>query len=112
MPKPRIKPVYSTRLGKLYEADCMEVLPTLAAESVDTVFADPPFNLNKNYGTRRSDRRPDEEYLSWCREWLAECVRVLKPGGSLFLYNLPKWNVPLGAHLGELGLEFRHWIAV
>jgi DNA modification methylase len=29
--------------------------------------------------------------------WTAECVRVLKPGGSFFLYNLPKWNVLLGA---------------
>jgi site-specific DNA-methyltransferase (adenine-specific) len=39
-------------------------------------------------------------------------VRVLKPGGSLFVYNLPKWNIPLGVYLAELGLDFRHWIAV
>ena len=39
-------------------------------------------------------------------------MRVLKPGGSLFLYNLPKWNVLLGAFLSEQGLDFRHWIAV
>lgn len=107
-----LKPTYRTARGQLYEADCMTVLPMLTGESVDTVFADPPFNLNKDYGARRSDRRPDVEYLAWCREWLAECVRLLKPGGSLFLYNLPKWNIPLGASLSEMGLEFRHWIAV
>jgi site-specific DNA-methyltransferase (adenine-specific) len=114
MSKPRqsLKPVYRTRLGKLYEADCMAVLPTLAADSVDTVFADPPFNLNKDYGGRRADRQPDSEYLEWCRAWLGECVRVLKPGGSLFVYNLPKWNIHLGAHLSALGMDFRHWIAV
>ena len=105
-------PVYKTRLGKLYEADCMAVLPTIATESVDTVFADPPFNLNKQYGSRRADRQPDAEYLDWCRAWLGECVRVLRPGGSLFLYNLPKWNIHLGVHLSTLGLDFRHWIAV
>ena len=33
-------------------------------------------------------------------------------GGLFFLYNLPKWNVLLGAYLAELGMEFRHWIAV
>ncbi len=38
-------------------------------------------------------------------------IRVLKPGGSLFLFNLPKWNLTLGHYLGER-LTFRHWIAV
>ena len=107
-----LQPVLETALGMLYQADCMEVLPTLAAESVDTVFADPPFNLRKQYGDKISDDQPEAAYLDWCRTWLAECVRVLKPGGSLFLYNLPKWNIPLGAFLGERGLDFRHWIAV
>ena len=109
---PRQKPVFKTALGKLYEADCMAVLPHLKSESIDTVFADPPFNLKKNYGRKSSDDRATEEYLAWCHLWLRECVRVLKPGGSLFLYNLPKWNIPLGAYLLEQKLDFRHWIAI
>jgi site-specific DNA-methyltransferase (adenine-specific) len=108
----RIAPILKTALGSLYQADCMHILPTLALESVDTVFADPPFNLNKQYGTRSSDNQPDSEYLDWCKDWLRECIRILKPGGSLFLYNLPKWNIPLGAFLTDSGLDFRHWIAV
>jgi len=107
-----LDPVFTSDLGRLYQADCMAVLPTLAAESVDTVFADPPFNLNKTYGQRSTDDQPEGDYLEWCREWLAECIRVLRPGGALFLYNLPKWNIPLGAFLGDSGLDFRHWIAV
>lgn len=88
------------------------LLPTLKGKSVDTVFADPPFNLGKRYGTRCSDYRTEDEYLVWCKRWLQECERVLKPGGALFLYNLPKWNVLLGPHLRDLGLQFRHWIAI
>jgi site-specific DNA-methyltransferase (adenine-specific) len=107
-----LRPVLKTTLGRLYQADCMEVLPTLKTASVDTVFADPPFNLNKLYGKKVSDDRPDAAYLDWCRAWLGECIRVLKPGGSLFVYNLPKWNIPLGAFLMDRGLDFRHWIAV
>lgn len=103
-------PFFCTESGALYAGDCLDVLPHILVESVDTVFADPPFNLGKTYGKRSNDRRPD--YLEWCRVWLAECVRVLKPGGSFFVYNLPKWNVPIGAFLMEQGLEFRHWIAV
>ncbi len=107
-----MRPVFTTILGRLYEADCMDVLPTLDADSVDTVFADPPFNLNKDYGRRSSDDREDRVYLEWCYGWLKECSRALKPGGALFVYNLPKWNIHLGAHLSGLGLNFRHWIAI
>ena len=103
---------YVSDLGALYSADCMQVLPSIRDEVVDTVFADPPFNLGKEYGKNSHDLRPDSEYVCWCQAWLAECVRVLKPGGSLFVYNLPKWNILLGAYLMSQGLEFRHWIAI
>lgn len=99
-----------TELGALFAGDCLDILPKIQDEVVDTVFADPPFNLGKEYGARSNDKRPD--YLEWCYKWLAECVRILKPGGSLFVYNLPKWNISLGAFLGSQGLDFRHWIAV
>ncbi|HUG80103.1 MAG TPA: site-specific DNA-methyltransferase [Bryobacterales bacterium] len=106
------EPHYISSLGALFGDDCVNVLPFIADESVDTVFADPPFNLGKEYGKRSNDDRPDTEYLEWCRTWVAESARTVKPGGAFFLYNLPKWNVPLGAYLSELGLTFRHWIAV
>ena len=105
-------PFHATAHGAIFAADCMKVLPLLKDEVVDTVFADPPFNLGKEYGKNTDDSLPDERYVRWCQEWLAECVRVLKPGGSLFLYNLPKWNILLGAFLHTQGLEFRHWIAI
>jgi site-specific DNA-methyltransferase (adenine-specific) len=106
------EPVYRSSLGALFAGDCMSVLPLVRDGVVDTVFADPPFNLGKLYGAKCDDLKPEEEYLRWCKAWIGECVRVLKPGGAFFLYNLPKWNVLLGAHLSDLGMEFRHWIAV
>jgi site-specific DNA-methyltransferase (adenine-specific) len=90
----------------------MEILPMLQSGTVDTVFADPPFNLGKAYGKHVRDDLAEERYLQWCRDWLSECCRVLKPGGSLFLYNLPKWNVHLAPFLLARGLDFRHWIAI
>lgn len=90
----------------------MKVLPLIADGMVDTVFADPPFNLGKLYGKNTDDAISEAAYLDWCRKWITECVRVLKPGGALFLYNLPKWNVLLGAYVFELGMQFRHWIAI
>jgi site-specific DNA-methyltransferase (adenine-specific) len=107
-----IAPHFTTPHGALFAGDCMAVLPVIADNVIDTVFADPPFNLGKEYGDSTDDLQPDDAYLAWCRRWLAECVRILKPGGSLFVYNLPRWNILLGAHLTTLGMDFRHWIAV
>ena len=101
---------HATEMGALFAGDCLDILPTIRSGVADTVFADPPFNLGKEYGERSNDLRPD--YLDWCYRWLAECVRILKPGGSMFVYNLPKWNIPIGAFLAGQGLDFRHWIAV
>jgi site-specific DNA-methyltransferase (adenine-specific) len=106
------EPFYCSDLGALYADDCMAVLPWIRDEAVDTVFADPPFNLGKAYGSRTNDDVSDEEYLSWCKAWIQECCRTLQEGGSFFLYNLPKWNILLGSYLTEIGMTFRHWIAV
>lgn len=111
MSKP-VKPFFISPYGALFDGDCVKILPLLNNDTIDTVFADPPFNLGKQYGKKTNDNIPDVEYIAWCKKWLAECVRVLKPGGALFVYNLPKWNIPLGAYLSELEMQFRHWIAV
>ncbi len=105
-------PFYTSSLGVLFGDDCMAVLPFIKDGVVDTVFADPPFNLGKQYGSRSKDDLADDAYLAWCKDWIKECIRTLKPGGAFFLYNLPKWNILLGGYLTEIGLTFRHWIAV
>jgi site-specific DNA-methyltransferase (adenine-specific) len=104
-------PALRTELGRLYGEDCLEVLPHVPTRSVDCVFADPPFNLGKDYGDGVSDDLAGDAYLAWCRRWLDECVRVLKPGGALFVYNLPKHNIHLAAYLDRF-LELKHWVAV
>lgn len=106
------EPFYVSSLGALFGDDCMTILPFIKDEVVDTVFADPPFNLGKQYGGRSNDSLADEAYLEWCKNWIKESCRTLKPGGAIFLYNLPKWNILLGAYLTEIGMTFRHWIAV
>lgn len=105
-------PYYLSDLGVLFSDDCMHIFSGMQDNMIDTVFADPPFNLNKEYGKQSKDNLTEEEYLVWSYHWIDECIRVLKPGGSLFLYNLPKWNIMLGAHLTQRGMMFRHWIAI
>ena len=102
----------ATARGALYRCDCLHLLSLLPDASIDTVFADPPFNLGKDYGSRRvRDDREAGDYLAWARGWLDESIRVLKPGGALFVYSLPRWAFHFAAHL-DGPLEFRHWIAL
>jgi site-specific DNA-methyltransferase (adenine-specific) len=108
-----MEPVFSTRLGRWYQTDCGKLLRSLDDGSVHTIFADPPFNLGKTYGRSGSDERADAEYRAWCETWLIDAVRVLAPGGAMFLYHLPRWLVPLGAFLSSRPeMTFRHWIAI
>jgi DNA modification methylase len=72
-------PFYRTENGLLFEGDCLDVLANLRGNCIDTVFADPPFNLGKTYGRRSDDSLADDQYLKWCRKWLYECVRILVP---------------------------------
>lgn len=69
-------PVYVTAHGALYNVDCMRMLPVLKNEVADTVFADPPFNLGKQYGEHTRDNLPDGHYIEWCRQWPG----TLRPG--------------------------------
>lgn len=105
------EPIMRSEKGVLYEGDCMDTLNGMEDESVDMIFADPPFNLNKLYPSNINDNLREEKYIEWSNRWIIECIRVLKHGGSFFLWNLPKWNVRFASVL-ERYLTFRHWIAV
>lgn len=108
-----MKRLHATALGELYQADCVALLNSISDNVVHTLFADPPFNLKKDYGKHGSDNLAEEAYVVWSKQWLTECVRVLAPGGALFVYNLPKWLIQYGAFLnGFRDLTFKHWIAV
>jgi site-specific DNA-methyltransferase (adenine-specific) len=66
--------------------DTIKILPTLEAESAQIIIADPPYNIGKDFGND-SDKRPMDEYLLWCEEWIKECLRILKPNGTMFIYG-------------------------
>ncbi len=69
---------------KLLHGDCLEILPTLAAESFDLVVTSPPYNLGIAYKSFK-DTAPREEFLQWCRSWAAEVKRVMADDASFFL---------------------------
>jgi site-specific DNA-methyltransferase (adenine-specific) len=73
---------YSHPHGQLYQGDSVDWLKSLEAESVDLIFADPPYNIKKadwdNFETQ-------EQYVEWSLLWIGEASRILKPTGSLYI---------------------------
>lgn len=69
----------------IYNGDCFECLNDVRDESVDLIFADPPYNIGKKFGDFIDSWASDKEYAEWCYEWLQLCIKKLKPHGSLYV---------------------------
>jgi site-specific DNA-methyltransferase (adenine-specific) len=71
---------------KIFWGDALQVLAEeIPDASVDLVFADPPYNIGKNFNGRKDKWSSDTEYVEWCYRWLTLCINKLKPNGSLYL---------------------------
>lgn len=62
--------------------DSIKVLSKIPDKSINLVFADPPYNIGKTFGTRKEDFTKDE-YLEWCKNWIDESMRILKEDGVM-----------------------------
>ncbi|MBN1514780.1 MAG: site-specific DNA-methyltransferase [Phycisphaerae bacterium] len=97
-------------IDTIHEGDCIAGMSALDPESVDLVFADPPFNIGYDYD-EYDDRKAREEYLAWSRNWMAEVWRVLKPTGTFWLAIGDEYAAELkllAQH--ELGFVCRSWV--
>ncbi|RXK85045.1 adenine-specific DNA-methyltransferase [Chlorobaculum sp. 24CR] len=66
--------------------DAMDVLASEIPDgSVSLIFADPPYNIGKNFNGRKDRWESDEKYLDWCYRWISLCIDKLAPDGSFYL---------------------------
>jgi len=70
---------------KLFCQDVFTALQFLPDQSVDLMFADPPYNLTKSFNDRKFRQTSLEEYSEWLESWLAQTVRILKPTASIYI---------------------------
>lgn len=81
----------------LYNGDCIEILKTIKSESIDLIFADPPYFLSNGGKSIHSgkivsvnkgdwdDKTKYDDHLKFTKEWLTESFRVLKYNGSIWV---------------------------
>lgn len=113
------RPRKKSPLGQILLGDCIDQLKALPDASVDLVFADPPYNLQLEGDLLRPNNTVVDgvhqdwdkfqsfaEYDQFSRAWLAECQRLLKPNGALWVIGSYHNIFRLGAALQDLG----YWI--
>lgn len=106
-------------LDSILQGDCVEMMRSLPAASVDMIFADPPYNLQLGGDLHRPDGSQvdavnDEwdkfdslaTYDRFTHAWLAEAKRILKPGGSIWVIGSYHNIFRVGAALQDRG----YWI--
>jgi site-specific DNA-methyltransferase (adenine-specific) len=85
---------------KLFCQDAFTALPFLPDQSVDLMFADPPYNLTKSFNNRKFRQTSIDEYSEWLDSWLAQTVRLLKPTASVYICG--DWRSSAAIHrVGE-----------
>lgn len=96
-------------INTIVNGDCIAGMKGLPDNCIDLIVADPPYNLNKDFGEWKESAKK-HEWLDWSKRWLDECNRVLRPGGSIFVYGIHHHICWIQCHLYELGLQYRRQI--
>lgn len=95
--------------NKVHLGDCIKIMGDFPSNSIDLIFADPPFNIGMKYDNYK-DNKSYEEYYNWSKEWISECFRVLKKTGSIYIAIGDEFAAEINLILKKLGFNFRNWI--
>lgn len=91
----------------VYHGDCLEVMAQLAEASVDAVVTDPPAGIAFMSKSWDSDKGGRDAWVAWLTQVMAECLRVLKPGGHALVWALPRTSHWTGWAIEEAGFKVR-----
>lgn len=118
-----IKPVFKTNDFALYNEDCLEVMSRFPDNYVDMIFADPPYMLSNDGFSCQNGRMVSvnkgkwdkskgfEEDLKFHEEWIAQCRRILKPDGTIWISGTYHSIYQCGFLLQKLGFHLLNDIA-
>jgi len=76
---------YSRENATVIHGDCLDILAEIPDGTVDLIFADPPYNIGKKFGDFQDCWPSIFDYMEWCYRWLGDCIRILRPTGSMYV---------------------------
>jgi site-specific DNA-methyltransferase (adenine-specific) len=103
-------PTRALEANRIHQGNCIELMQQIDNATIDLVFADPPFNIGYEYD-QYHDRKEDEHYLEWSRQWMEEVHRILKPSGTFWLAIGDEYAAELKVDAEhKLGFSTRSWV--
>jgi len=117
------KPYYSKSGVVLYKADCLKIMAAIPENSIDMIFADPPYNLSNGGFTVHAGKRVSVNKGKWDESkgvptdfefhvrWIEACYRVLKPEGTLWVSGTYHSIYQCGYAMQLLGFKILNDIA-
>ncbi|MGE3246240.1 MAG: site-specific DNA-methyltransferase [Beijerinckiaceae bacterium] len=113
--RPKVVP-HGLPLNQIVNGDCVHVMDALPPQSVDLIFADPPYNLQLEQTLSRPDQSVVDavdddwdkfdsfaEYDAFSKSWLAAAKRLLKPDGTIFVIGSYHNIFRVGAQMQDMG---------
>ena len=86
----------------VFHGEALQTLKNeIADNSVDLIFADPPYNIGKRFGDFHDKWPSDIDYAEWCYQWIDACIQKLKPNGSFYLMTSTQAMPYLDLHIRE-----------
>ena len=95
--------------GKIHLGDCVKGMAKVPDNSVQLVFADPPFNIGFEYD-EYDDRLESDQYVQWSRQWMEQVHRILDDDGSFWLAIGDEYAAELKLEAQKVGFHTRNWV--
>lgn len=83
----KIEKLLSNENSMVILGNSLEILKDIKSKSVDLIFADPPYNIGKNFGNNDDIWENVDSYVDWCKVWIDECFRILKDTGTMYFMS-------------------------
>ncbi|MGB0930628.1 MAG: adenine-specific DNA-methyltransferase, partial [Chitinophagales bacterium] len=91
---------YNSNDHTIYNGDALEILKNeIEDNSIDLIFADPPYNIGKDFNGRKDKWKSDESYLEWCYQWIDLCLLKLKSNGSFYVMTSTQFMPYFDIHI-------------
>ena len=100
---------FEDMINNIILGDSIEVMKQIPDNSIDLIFADPPYNIGVKYDIYK-DNLTQAEYLNWVDKWIYQAVRILKSSGSIYIAINDENAAEFVLKLKNNGLFMRNWI--
>ena len=81
--------------------DSLYVLTHLKDNCINLIFADPPYNIGKRFGSSVDSWDSTQDYIDWCKRWIDQCMRVLKDDGTMYFMTATQFMPYLDVYVSE-----------